>query len=479
MFGDVSIFSVMTVVILVFEIAGLCAAVHAIATARTSQSAIAWAIALVTFPWITLILYAILGRNKFNGYVTLRHAKSGATAHLSDRLFQEASQKDVIPAELTASQETLVRLAQTPVTRYNQCRLLSDGGRAFARIFASIDHAAAFVLVQFYIVRDDRLGRDLKTRLIDKARSGVKVYFLYDEIGSYDLPQNYLIELRRAGVAVSAFHSTRGKANRFQLNFRNHRKIVIVDGVVGYVGGNNVGDEYVSAQGKWGAWRDTHVEVHGPAILALQFAFAEDWCWATGAMPELNWQVQPTDGGNQEVLVLPSGPADQLETCGLMFVRAINDARWRLWMATPYFIPDEKVLAALKLAALRGVDIRIILPERPDHRMMHLASFAYYEKLLPLGIRIYRYTQGFMHQKVFVVDDTYAAIGTANLDNRSFRLNFEVTLINFHPAFVGEVEEMLMADIVHSRMVTMRAFERRSVFFKFAVKAVSLLEPIL
>jgi cardiolipin synthase len=479
MFGDVSIFSVMTFVFLVFEIAGIVAAVHAIATARTSQSAIAWAISLVTFPWITLILYAILGRNKFNGYVTMRHAQSGATAHLLERLYEEASQKDVLPAEMTASQKTLVRLAQTPVTRYNHCRLLADGGRAFERIFASIDRAVDFVLVQFYIVRDDRLGRDLKARLIDKARSGVKVYFLYDEIGSYDLPQNYLIELRRAGAAVSAFHSTRGKANRFQINFRNHRKIVVVDGIVGYVGGNNVGDEYVSARGKWGAWRDTHVEVHGPAILSLQFAFAEDWCWATGTMPELNWQVQPTDGGTEKVLVFPSGPADQLETCGLMFVHAINDARWRLWIATPYFIPDEKVLAALKLAALRGVDVRIILPEKPDLLMMHLASFAYYEKLLPLGIRIYRYTQGFMHQKAFIVDDEYAGIGTANLDNRSFRLNFEVTLINFHPGFVGKVEEMLMADIARSRAVTMQAFDRRSVFFKFIVKAVSLLEPVL
>ncbi len=466
-------------VILAVEILGIVAAVHAVATVRTSQGAIAWAVALVTFPWITLILYAIFGRNRFNGYVTLRHAQSGATAHLLERLRQEGAEKDVFPASMTAGQHTLVNLAQLPVTRHNRCRLLVDGYTTFEQIFASMDMAARFVLVQFYIVRDDGLGRELKARMVRKALEGIAVYFLYDEIGSHDLPQSYLNELRSAGVAVSAFHSTRGKANRFQINFRNHRKIVIVDGIVGYVGGHNVGDEYISAHDKFGDWRDTHVEVKGPGVLALQFAFIEDWCWATGAIPELEWTLQRTAQEGDEVLVIPSGPADRLETCGLMFLHAIHTAKERIWIATPYFLPDDKILAAMTLAVLRGVDVRIILPGKPDHRLMHLASFAYYDRLLPLGVRIFRYSEGFMHQKVFLVDAECAAVGTANLDNRSFRLNFEVTLVNYHEPFVMEVEAMLLADMARSRAVKLEDYTGRSVFFKFAVKAVTLLEPIL
>ena len=466
-------------VILAVEILGIIAAVHAVSTARTSQGAIAWTVALVTFPWVTLILYAIFGRNRFNGYVNLRHAQSGATVHFLDRLRQEAEEKDVLPASMTAGQQTLVNLAQLPITRHNRCRLLVDGHTTFEQIFASMETAVRFVLVQFYIVHDDGLGRELKARMVRKAQEGIDVYFLYDEIGSHDLPQSYLSELRNAGVAVSAFHSTRGKANRFQINFRNHRKIVIVDGTVGYVGGHNVGDEYISAHEKFGAWRDTHVEVQGPGVLALQFAFIEDWCWATGAIPELDWTLQKAVEGGDEVLVIPSGPADRLETCGLMFLHAIHTARERIWIATPYFVPDDKILAAMKLAVLRGVDVRIIIPGKPDHRLMHLASFAHYDRLLPLGVRILRYSEGFMHQKVFLVDDECAAVGTANLDNRSFRLNFEVTLVNYHEPFVKEVEAMLLADMARSRAVKLEDYTGRSIFFKFAVKAVSLLEPIL
>jgi cardiolipin synthase len=245
------------------------------------------------------------------------------------------------------------------------------------------------------------------------------------------------------------------------------------------VGGHNVGDEYVSSHEKFGIWRDTHVEIEGPATMALQFAFIEDWYWATGTLPDLHWPLKKVAEGEDQVLVIPSGPADALETCGLMFLHAIHSARERVWIATPYFVPDDKLLAAMKLAVLRGVDVRVILPEKPDHRLMHLASFANYERLLPHGIRIFRYTEGFMHQKVFVVDDTCAAVGTANLDNRSFRLNFEVTLIDFHRPFVKQVEAMLAADLACSRPVTLDDYTRRSIFFKFAVKVVGLMEPIL
>mgnify|MGYP001816086104 FL=1 len=209
-----------------------------------------------------------------------------------------------------------------PILGFNQSRLLINGQETFDRLFEDIAAARSYILVQFYIVNDDHLGRRLKDRLIRKAQDGVSVFFLYDEIGSYQLPGNYLREMQQAGIHVSAFHSTRGKTNHFQLNFRNHRKIVVIDGDTAYVGGHNVGDAYLSRHPRFGHWRDTHVKIEGPVVKAIQFCFVEDWHWATSRVPDLNWALTPSPGGTEDALVVASGPADILETCGLMFVRS-------------------------------------------------------------------------------------------------------------------------------------------------------------
>ena len=200
---------------------------------------------------------------------------------------------------------------------------------------------------------------------------------------------------------------------------------------------------------------------------------------ATRKIPELNWRLSRAAGGHEDALIIASGPADRLETCGLMFVQAINEARERIWIASPYFVPDLQILSALKLAALRGVDVRILLPKIPDHRTVYLASYSYYQNTLPLGIRIYRYTAGFMHQKAFLIDSFCAAVGTANLDNRSFRLNFEITLLNYDPRFIKEVDDVLTRDFANSQPVTMEDYTRKSFLFKLAVCSARLLSPIL
>jgi cardiolipin synthase len=379
----------------------------------------------------------------------------------------------------TAGDQALVELADMPLVGFNQSELLIDGDATFGRLFEAIAAARSYVLVQFYIVKDDRLGRDLKDHLVHKARAGVRVYFLYDEIGSYKLPGSYLREMQQAGVHVSPFHSTRGKTNHFQLNFRNHRKVVVIDGETAFVGGHNVGDEYVSRNPKVGRWRDTHVKIQGPVVEAVQFCFVEDWHWATNATPDLNWELKPSPGGSEEALLIASGPADALETCGLMFAQAINMAQERIWIASPYFVPDLQILGALKLAVLRGVDVRILLPAKPDHRTVHLATVSYYPNTLPVGIKLYRYTAGFLHQKIFLVDRHCAAVGTANLDNRSFRLNFELTLLNYDTTFVEAVEAMLIEDFAHSRLVELTEYTERPFGFRLLSRTARLLAPIL
>jgi cardiolipin synthase len=324
------------------------------------------------------------------------------------------------------------------------------------------------------------LGRRLQRLLIEKAREGVRVYFLYDEVGSHKLPRSYIRALREAGVEAYDFHTRQGPRNRFQINFRNHRKVVVVDGRAGWIGGHNVGDEYLGRSEKFGRWRDTHLRIEGPAVLAAQLAFVEDWNWASGRLPEVSWTPHPApDGSDASVLILPTGPADQFESAALMFTHAINTARERIWITSPYFVPDEGTMGALQLAALRGVEVRVLIPDEPDHLLVYLAAFTYFDEALGAGVEVFKYQEGFLHQKVVLIDDAAAAVGTANFDNRSFRLNFEITALVGDSTFVGEVEEMLEADFAASRPVGPEEFSSRPFWFRLAARVARLTSPVL
>ena len=369
-------------------------------------------------------------------------------------------------------------MADIPVLRGNAVELLVDGAATFESILQGIDRARDYVLFQFFIVKDDELGREVQAHLIAKAREGVRVYFLYDEVGSHALPNRYKEELRSAGVQVYAFNTRQGMRNRFQLNFRNHRKIVVVDGREAWIGGHNVGDEYMGRDPKFGHWRDTHVRIQGPAALAAQLSFVEDWYWATSQVAEVDWEPHRAPEGDVRALVIPTGPADQLETATLMFIHAINSARERVWIASPYFVPDEAVMAAIHLAGLRGVDVRILIPDHPDHLLVYLAAYSYFDEASDTGAEFYRYTDGFLHQKVVLIDHSSASVGTANFDNRSFRLNFEVTATIADSAFVGQVERMFEADFARSRRMEPGELDRKPFWFKLGVSLARLTSPI-
>lgn len=467
------------IIIPLIEVAGIITAGHAVFHTRTAQGAVAWAISLVTFPYISLPLYWIFGRRKFHGNIKLRMSDDQKIHHFFHELQNDARQKNLRAEKLSTPWQAFTELAEMPITRHNNAQLLINGERTFQAIFQGIENAGDYILLQFYIIRDDNLGRRIRDLLIQQASRGIRIFVLYDEIGCYALPDSYIASLRRAGVHVNPFLTTRGRFNRFQLNFRNHRKIVIVDGKEAFVGGHNIGDEYMGKNRRFGAWRDTHVWVQGPMVQCIQLRFVEDWHWATRNVPKLNWALAPVSDAAIRSLVLASGPADRLETCGLFFLHAIQSAQRRIWIASPYFVPDPAIISALQLAALRGVDVRILVPRKPDHLLVYWASFSYYPEILPLGISIYRYTSGFMHQKVMLVDDAVASVGTANLDNRSFRLNFEMSLLFHSRQFGEEVEKMLLDDFSQSRRVSIQDYEKRSIFFKLAVHFSRLMSPLL
>jgi cardiolipin synthase len=334
------------------------------------------------------------------------------------------------------------------------------------------------VLAQFFIVDDDEAGRAFAGKLIAKAAQGVRVYFLYDQVGSRGLSRRYVRRLEEGGVRIEAFGHGHRRGGRFQVNFRNHRKVLVADGNEAFVGGLNVGDEYLGRDRRFGPWRDTHVAVRGPAVQAVQVPFVEDWCWVTGDVPELDWKPEPAADGNLPVLVLPTGPADELPSCHLSFLRFINSSRRRLWITSPYFVPDHSLVSALQLAALRGVDVRIMLPQKPDHILVYLSAFSYFREMLQVGVRLYRYEPGFMHQKVWLIDDSTAMVGTPNLDNRSCYLNFELMVLAIDPDFGGQVREMLERDFDRCREVTAGDYEERSHVFKLAVRLARLASPV-
>lgn len=464
----------LTLFLIGLEIVAIWFAWRAINSARTSQGAVGWVVFLVTAPYLGVPLYLFLGHHKFKSYLTGRRSSEQIMEGL--RSHREANAPAKMPEFPVAALE---EISDLPVVRGNDMTLLIDGQATFDEIFATIDAAQSYVLVQFYIVKDDDLGRAFRDRMQAAAKRGVSVRFMCDAVGSAKLPQRYRDSLREAGATVVEPSQMRGPKNRFQLNFRNHRKTVIVDGTVGFTGGFNVGDEYMGRDPKFGNWRDTHAKLEGPVVSQLQLIFVEDWHWATGEtlIDPMNWETAHAPA-NKSAMIVPTGPGDEMETGALFFFTAIANARKRIWIASPYFVPDTDVLTALKHAALQGVDVRILVPDVIDHKIPWLAAFAYFDEIREAGVRVQRYTNGFMHQKVLVVDDTLAAVGTTNMDNRSFRLNFETMAVFFDRESAAAIADMLTRDFENSFTLD-RPLARQPRHIRIGAPLARLFSPVL
>jgi cardiolipin synthase len=415
------------------SIIGLLVARAAITTARTPQGATAWVVFLVSFPLLAIPAFAVFGS------VSRLRSGSGAAApkpivaHGSDRLGQ------------------ITGIAGIPVTQGNSITLLIDGDQTFDAIFAAIDGAKREVLVQFYIIRADRVGIALRDRLIAAARRGVEVRVLCDALGSLFLGMAYARALQAEGVKFQGITGPHRALGRIGLNFRNHRKAVIVDATTGFTGGINVGQEYVDGGGRFDSWRDTHVRFTGPMTTQLRDLFSSDWKGLTGEdIPQLD--PEPTSGTTSG-LVVGFGATDPLERGSLLLCGLIGLATQRLWITTPYLVPHTDLLTALQLAALRGVDVRILIPHPSDNILAWYASRNAARDLSKAGITVYEYLPGFMHSKVMLIDDNLSSIGTINLDIRSALLNFEQTALVEDIPFAQKVEAMLETDFARSTAV--------------------------
>ncbi|SFQ13869.1 cardiolipin synthase [Nitrosomonas cryotolerans] len=480
-----------TVLVLVFvttaELLGIASAWHAMNKVRTSQAAVAWAVGLVAMPILVLPLYWVFGQKRFAGYRdAIRQVGEQCKASVEAVRRELMTGKNAGSATGESPLDVLADVLDTPLSYNNAFRLLIDGESFFDTLFEQIRSAKNYIYIEFYIIRDDDIGRKFAEALCERAQAGVVVRLLYDEVGCMKLTRAWLRRVRDAGVDVLAFNTRQGWANRFQLNFRNHRKLVVIDGQRTIVGGLNIGDEYLGRISWVSRWRDTAIHVDGAVVRKIQAVFASDYYWATRRnLPEAVWSTTVeapvvSDDQHGMAAVCATGPADGRMRATMMFATIAGCARKRLWISSPYLVPDDSCMTALSMAQARGIDVRILIPEKADSWLVFLAGFYYEQQLESLGIPVYRYcSEGFMHQKCVLADDNLVLIGSTNLDNRSLHLNFELMLAVADPALVQEAAQMLEQDFAVSDNMNASHGQLRPWYIRTGTIVARLFSPVL
>jgi len=456
---------------------------------KNPYKTIAWLAVLNVFPILGFIIYLMLGQN-------LRKRKIIRTKYINEMAYLEQiirrqiecikNGEEFAPDSLGAKRQLISLLlhnANAPFTRSNAAEVLTDGQIAFDRIFEELEKAERHIHLEYYILRADNVGRKLQEVLIRKARQGVTVRVIYDAVGSWSLPKTYLREMRKNGIDIRPFLPVIMPFINNRLNYRNHRKIIVIDGRVGFLGGLNIGDEYLGYHPKLGKWRDTHLMLEGSAVHFLQVIFLLDWDFVSGKKlaghtdTEFFPEIESYEG--KLVQIAASGPDSDWEAVRQSYFALINSAHSSINITTPYLIPDEGISLALKTAALSGVRIKIILPSKPDHKVVFWASQSYFDELMEAGIEIYLYRPGFIHAKIISVDGEVASLGSANLDMRSFQLNFEVNAMLYDRELVAKLDADFTRDLAQSVRVNLPDFAARPLRSRIRQSAARLLSPIL
>jgi cardiolipin synthase A/B len=471
------------------EIAGWITLLNIVVTAVTllsilslkkdSVSAVAWCMTVLFIPVVGIVMYWLFG------YQSVHRPLQRKRKHAE--IYRKRQSSDVLPAASPQPDGPWAglarlgaRLGAAPLVGGNRVDLYHEGQSAFDAMFEAIRHAQRHIHLEFFIFREDRLGADFVAALVERARAGVKVRFLYDGVGSWRLHRRWLEQLILAGGEAVPFLSLNLLRRRIQINLRNHRKILVVDGQIAFTGGLNIGDEYLGKNPFFGPWRDTFLRLQGPAVRWMQRIFVEDWSFASEE--DLSegeaFPVLPAVGG-AAVQIAASGPDQELKTIREIYFAAIAQARQRIWIATPYFVPDAGLFDAICLAARAGRDVRLIGPFRPDKWLPFLAARFNWKDAFNAGVKIYQYTPGFIHAKVLLIDDCWASVGSANFDNRSLHLNFEITCLMESKEIVANLEAAYLRDLSASIRVGPEQFEQRGFAARLAENACRLMSPVL
>lgn len=462
-------------------------------TKTDSTSAVAWCLVILLVPFLGALLFVLFGYQHVHRPLKRKrrhkqhYRRSAAAAVKEPGAEQPTDQVDWGESLVGSMQRLADRLGASPVTTGNQVDFYHDGLIAFDAMLEAIGAAKHHIHLEFFIFQPDELGERFLQALAAKARAGVEVRLLYDAMGSHSLPWRLLQPLAQATGKVSVFLPINPLRRRLQVNMRNHRKILVVDGTVAFVGGLNIGDEYMGKNAYFGYWRDTHLRLRGPAVTYVQAVFCEDWDFAAeenlrdaeGALAGCSYFETAPAEGQYAVQVIDSGPDRDLKGIREIYFAAILKARRRLWIASPYFVPDSGILDALRLAAYMGVDVRFLGQFKPDKWLPQLAAQYYWAKMLDVGVKVYQYSRGMMHSKVVIVDDDWASVGSANLDNRSLHLNFELNCLIYSQQAVSNLADAFLTDLHYSIKLEQHAYHKRPFANRLLENACRLLSPVL
>ena len=480
-------------------LAGIVLSINIILENRDPTKTMAWLLIFIVLPGVGLIIYCFLGRNirkrklfhtqklasdikennlfknmeSIEELVELEQISIKNNKLLDDRNYEEIKKKVV---------SLLLNTGKFPFTSNNDVKIFIDGNEKFESLLKDIENAKEHIHLEYFIIKNSDIGIKIKDLLIKKAKSGVKVKILYDDVGCWRFwfHRKFFNDMKKVGIQISAFLPATFPFIGGKLNYRNHRKIVIIDGHIGYTGGINIGDEYMGKNKKYGYWRDTHIRIEGSSVYMLQMVFLTDWYYTTKkAEFEPKYFPKLEHKGNSMIQVVATGPDSDWEAIHYAYFSAICNAKERVYIETPYFIPDEGLLRALKSAALSGVDVRIIFPSIADHKIVHQASYSYFDDILKSGGKVYLYNKGFIHSKLIIIDDKIASTGSANMDLRSFMLNFEINAFIYDKDIINKISDDFFEDLKNSKEVDLEVFQNRPFIKKWAESVARLFSPIL
>lgn len=449
---------------------------------RSPVKSLAWVTVLLLLPAFGIILYFVFGRS-------IKNTRMISRSNRRKLRKKDSTGKKLLISHLDLSQESkqLIKLTNTLGGSIfyidNDCTVYTSGGQKIEALFQDIANAEHYIYLQYYIIEDDATGMRLKDLLIQKAQQNVKVKLIYDNVGSFKVKKSFFRDLQNAGVEVDPFFKVVFPPFGTRINWRNHRKICVIDGKIGYIGGMNIAERYITG-GKFDSWRDTHLRITGSAVLSLKYSFAVDWSF-TGKKELLDEQEPLPDTyphvshPTQVMQLLTSGPTLHWNTVAILFNRAIASAKKRVFIQTPYFLPTEGLLKALQAASLSGVDVRIMIPTVSDSKMLTYASASYVNECLKAGMKIYSYDAGMLHAKTMIVDDEFASVGSTNFDFRSFEHNFEANMQVYSKAFNAQMADIFYNDIKSCTRILPTEWNKRPITKKVMSSITRLLSPIL
>jgi len=450
---------------------------------------LAWVVIMMVVPLVGVVFYLAFGKNYRREKMLSRKEQSdqrqlariiGKLIAIDDyRRWPEDVGKGF--SDFTGIARMLTRSGYTLPTRHNSVQLLKNGKQKYDALFSAIENARHHIHLEYYIIEDDEVGNRLRRLLIKKAQEGVAVRIIFDHFGSFGLSRKFIKSMLVEGVQVYPFFKINTSFFKSKINYRNHRKITVVDGLVGFVGGINIADRYLDGLPDIGIWRDTHVRVEGDAVRWLQAVFLLDWHFVSKQLIANTEIYFPPHSVTQNcvVQIAASGPDSDWATIMQTYFAAINCAKERLYIASPYFIPNESLLTALQAAALRGVDVRLLMSARSDSSITQWASMSYVSDLLESGANVFLYEKGFSHSKLLMADGEFCSVGTANMDVRSFEHNFEVNAIIYDADFTQHLEKVFLHDLKNSRQLSIAEWQKRSRFEQLMENLSRLLAPLL